>query len=66
MVHLRACLERQGDLRVKFCSPLGGDTGTSRVTQERPRSLGMENPEAAAEVEVEAGLGEVLSRQHKR
>ena len=35
---------------------------TSRVTPERPRRLGMEHPEAAAEVEVEAGLGEVLSR----
>ena len=33
MVHLRACLERQGDLQVKACSPLGGhkqgDTGTA-------------------------------------
>ena len=33
------------------------------MTQEQPRSLFMEHPEAAAEVEVEAGLGEVLLRQ---
>ena len=30
-MHLRSCLKRQGDLRVKVCSPLGGhkqgDTG---------------------------------------
>ena len=31
----------------------------SRATPDRPRRLGMEHPEAAAEVEVEAGLGEV-------
>ena len=58
--HLRARLEGQGDLRVKVSSPLGGhkqgDTGTALP-------LGMEHPEAAAEVEVEAGLREVLSRQ---
>ena len=36
------------------------------VTQERPQSLGMEHPEAAAEVEVEAGLGEVLLRKQQR
>ena len=35
---------------------------TSRATPVWPRRLGMEHPEAAAEVEVEAGLGEVLSR----
>ena len=50
----------QGDLRVKVCSPLGGHI---RATPELPRRLGLEHPEAAAEVEVEAGLGEVLSRQ---
>ena len=33
------------------------------VIAERPRNLGMEHPEAAAEVEVEADLEEVLSRQ---
>ena len=61
--HLRARLEGQGDLRVKVCSPLGGhkqgDTGTASTS-------GMEHPEAAAEVEVEAGLGEALSRQQQR
>ena len=31
---------------------------TSRATPDQPRCLGMEHPEAAAEVEVEAGLGE--------
>ena len=30
------------------------------VTPERPRRLGMEHPEAAAEVDVEAGLVEVV------
>ena len=38
---------------------------TGRATPERHRRLGMEHPEAAAEVEVEAGLGEVLSRQQR-
>ena len=33
---------------------------TSRVTPERPRRLGVEHTEAVAEVEVEAGLGDVL------
>ena len=45
----------------KSSGPLGGleqgDTGISSA------SLGMEHPEAAVEVEVNAGLGEVLSRQ---
>ena len=58
--HLRAHLEGQGDLRVKACSPLGGhkqgNTGTAATS-------GMEHPEAAAEVEEEAGLGEMFSRQ---
>ena len=33
---------------------------TSRATPDQPRRLGMEHPEAAAEVEVEAGLGECV------
>ena len=48
----------------KSCGPLGGheqgDTGTGSS------GLGMEHPEAAAEVEVKASLGEVLSRQQQR
>ena len=79
MVHLQARLERWGDLWVKVNGHLWAVTcewksavllvDTSRVTQERPRSLCMEHPEAAAEVEVVlercclGGLGEVLSRQ---
>ena len=59
--HYRAGLEGQGNLRVKVCSPLG--VHKQGVTPEWPRRLGMEHPEAAAEVEVEAGLGEVFSRQ---
>ena len=47
----------------KSCSPLGGheqgDTGTGSS------GLGMEHPEAAAEVEVKASLGDVLSRQQQ-
>ena len=40
---------------------------TSRVTTgTASRSLGMEHPEAAAEVEVETGLGEVLSRWQQK
>ena len=39
---------------------------TSRATPVRPRRLSMGPPEAAAEVEVEAGLGEMLSRQQQR
>ena len=38
---------------------------TSRATPDWPRRLGMEHIEAAAEVKVEAGLGEVLSRQQQ-
>ena len=57
-------LRGEVDLRVKELSPLGGheqgDTGTSSS------GLGMEHPEAAAEVEVKASLGEVLSRQQQR
>ena len=52
-----------GHLRVKVCSPLGGH---ERATPDRLRRLGKEHPEAAAEVEVEAGLREVLSRQQQR
>ena len=51
------------DLRVKVFSPLGRH---SRVTLEGPRRVGMEHPEAAAEVEVEAGLVEVVSRKQQR
>ena len=36
------------------------------MTLERSRRLGMEHPEAAAEVDVEAGLVEVASRRQQR
>ena len=51
-------------LRLKVFSPLGGHM--HRVTLEQPRRLGMEYPEAAAEVEVEAGLVEVWCRGGSR
>ena len=48
-----------GHLLVKVCSPLGGHkqgkTGSASTS-----GLGMEHPAAAAGVEVEVGLGEVL------
>ena len=56
-------LGRAVDFRVKVFNPLGGE---NRVTLERPRRLSMEYPEAAAEVEVEAGLVEVVSRRQQR
>ena len=34
---------------------------TCRATPDRPRRLGMEHPEAAAEVEVEAGVVEAAA-----
>ena len=50
-------------MRVKVCSPLGGhkqgDTGTASTS-------GHEHPEAAAGVEVEAGLVEVVSRMQQK
>ena len=54
-------LESELTCEWKSCGPLGGqeqgDTGTSSA------GLGMEHPEAAIEVEVTAGLGEVSRQQ---
>ena len=56
--HLRVKVDKQGVAGVALL------VDTSRATPDRPRRLGMEHPEAAAEVEVD--LGEVLSRQQQR